>query len=65
MAACSNCGRVLSCGCQARTASDGKSVCTNCISAYEVNLKTPPATEPKLNTWGKDRYKHLEKFVKK
>ena len=39
MAACSNCKRTLSCGCQKKTASDGTSVCTNCIQQYEANLK--------------------------
>jgi len=34
-----NCGTSLGCSCQKRVASDGKSVCANCISAYEVNLK--------------------------
>jgi hypothetical protein len=47
MSACLNCNRKLSCGCQKRTASDGKSVCSNCLSNYERNLKaggvvTPP-----------------------
>jgi hypothetical protein len=39
MSACLNCNRKLSCGCQKRTASDGKSVCSNCLSNYERNLK--------------------------
>ena len=41
---CSNCGTKLSCGCQQRTASDGKSVCSTCITAYEQSLK--PKTTP-------------------
>ena len=65
MAACSNCGKTLSCGCQRRTASNGKAVCSSCLSSYEKSLKPASLVEPKLNTWGKDRYKHLEKFVKK
>ncbi len=38
-AICSNCGAKLSCGCQKRSASDGRSVCANCIANYENNLK--------------------------
>jgi|TARA_R110000751_G_scaffold1417_6_gene5313 hypothetical protein len=36
---CSNCSKVLSCGCQKRTASDKKQVCSSCIAAYEEKLK--------------------------
>ena len=36
---CTNCGRGLSCGCQRRTASDGKQVCTSCVAAYEAKVK--------------------------
>ncbi len=36
---CTHCGKQLSCGCQKRTASNGKSVCTSCITAYEAKLK--------------------------
>lgn len=49
MAVCSNCKKTLSCGCQKRKASDGASVCTNCITAYEKKSSvikrsvTPPA----------------------
>lgn len=39
MAQCPNCKVNLSCSCKLRTASDGKKVCTNCIAAYEANLK--------------------------
>ena len=39
MAQCNNCKRNLSCGCQKKTASDGKSCCTNCLAQYEKNLK--------------------------
>lgn len=39
MSKCTNCGSKLSCGCQKRKASDGKQVCSNCISKYELNLK--------------------------
>lgn len=46
-AICSNCATKLGCGCQKRVASDGKSVCATCITAYEVSLKTQ---KPKNNT---------------
>lgn len=36
---CSNCGKALSCGCQRRTASDKRQVCSSCIAAYEAKLK--------------------------
>lgn len=39
MAQCSNCKRNLSCGCQKKTASDGKSVCNSCITEYENKIK--------------------------
>ena len=37
---CPNCKTHLSCGCLKRTASDGKQVCTNCITQYESALAT-------------------------
>jgi len=37
-ASCQNCGTSLSCGCQKRTASDGKQVCSTCIASYEAKL---------------------------
>jgi hypothetical protein len=36
---CQNCKKTLSCGCQSRKASDGRIVCSNCITKYELNLK--------------------------
>ncbi len=36
---CPNCGSAITCGCQKRTASDGKACCSNCITAYENRLK--------------------------
>lgn len=39
MSSCLNCNRKLSCGCQKRKASDGKSVCSNCLSTYEAKIK--------------------------
>jgi hypothetical protein len=53
MSACLNCGTKLSCGCQKRTASDGKSVCGTCLAGYESNLKrsgTPATTNPTTPT---------------
>jgi hypothetical protein len=38
MSQCSNCKKNLSCGCQRKVASDKKSVCNNCITAYEASL---------------------------
>jgi len=38
MSQCSNCQTQLSCGCQQRTASNGASVCANCIATYEAQL---------------------------
>lgn len=53
MSACLNCGTKLSCGCQKRTASDGKSVCGTCLAGYEASLKNgqpyiqkPPIQNP-------------------
>lgn len=39
MSTCANCGNRLSCGCQKRTASDGKACCSNCIASYEASIK--------------------------
>lgn len=39
MANCPNCGAKLSCGCQRRTASDGKQGCAQCIPRYEEQLR--------------------------
>jgi hypothetical protein len=69
MSACTNCGNQMSCGCQRRTASDGSSVCSSCLASYEVKLKNnvekkQETVQPQNNTWGKDRYRNLNKFVK-
>ena len=64
---CSNCGARLSCGCQRKTARDGKACCSNCISFYEKGLISKPTTttttttgSPTLtvqkNVWGANRY---------
>lgn len=55
MATCLNCNKKLGCGCQKRTASDGKSVCANCIGNYEMSIKKTvnfkqPAAQP-ANIW--------------
>lgn len=39
MAQCNNCQAGLSCGCQKRQASDGRSCCSGCIREYETKLK--------------------------
>lgn len=60
MATCSNCKKSLSCGCQKRTAVDGKSVCSSCITTYEASLaqrQTITTVQPNAQVWGKDRYK--------
>lgn len=36
MAKCSNCGNMMSCGCQKRVTSDGKQGCTNCIKQLQA-----------------------------
>lgn len=36
---CLNCGTKLTCGCQKKTASDGKVVCGTCLQRYEDTLK--------------------------
>lgn len=36
---CPNCGAHLSCSCKLRTASDGKTCCTVCITTYEASIK--------------------------
>lgn len=59
MATCSNCKTKMSCGCQKRSASDGKSVCSKCLTSYEADLKQRKtmATVSQTNqVWGKDRY---------
>ena len=60
MATCANCKTKMSCGCQKRTASDGKAVCSKCVTSYEAGLKqtkTVATPSPTKAVWGKDRYK--------
>jgi transcription elongation factor Elf1 len=47
MSTCLNCGSRLSCGCQKKKASDGKSVCNNCASKYETKLRIAQTQTPK------------------
>ena len=59
MATCPNCRNKMSCGCQKRQASDGKTVCSKCANTYEEQLKQRKtlATVSQTNqVWGKDRY---------
>lgn len=65
MANCLNCKAKLSCGCQQRKASDGKSVCANCLANYENQLKQqiirpnqakPPIIAAKPQVWGTNRF---------
>ena len=49
MSTCPNCQTKMSCGCQKRTASNGASVCSTCISQYETSLKLKNPT-PNQNT---------------
>ena len=35
---CINCGAILSCSCQQRTASNGKSCCTVCVAGLELEI---------------------------
>lgn len=44
---CPNCNSKLSCGCQKRVASDGKQVCSICLTNYENNLKALKDKEKK------------------
>lgn len=42
---CQNCSSAITCGCQRRTASDGKSVCSNCVALYEKKLQELKASK--------------------
>lgn len=44
MKSCTNCGATITCGCQERVASDGKKVCSNCVTLYEKQLADLRAT---------------------
>lgn len=45
---CLNCNTAITCGCQKKVASDGKQVCTTCITAYENKLKINAVSKTKL-----------------
>ena len=44
MSTCPNCKARITCGCQKRKASDGRQVCSTCISKYEAALKLKDST---------------------
>jgi hypothetical protein len=46
---CPNCGTVITCGCQQRTASNGVQACTNCIGTYEQQLHLIRNTQANKN----------------
>jgi hypothetical protein len=48
---CSNCGTKLTCGCQQKIASNGKSVCTNCNAAYETSLRPNATADNAQHIW--------------
>ena len=61
--ACQNCGTRMSCGCQKRTATNGASACSSCVSALNAKLAAAVVEPPvqtlrtPLNQWGANRYK--------
>jgi len=48
---CPNCGNTLSCSCQSRTASDGRQMCSSCITAYETQLQLAKQQTASGFTW--------------
>jgi len=40
----------MGCSCQRRVASDGKTCCSSCISAYELNLQKKITVTPKSSS---------------
>jgi len=42
---CNNCKANLSCSCKLRTASNGVSVCSACVAAYELKLQQEKVKE--------------------
>jgi hypothetical protein len=60
MATCSNCKATLSCGCQIRQASNGKSACSSCVASLNAKIaaENAAANPPTMKTvWGANRYK--------
>jgi ribosome-binding protein aMBF1 (putative translation factor) len=49
MRTCTNCGAQITCGCQVRVASNGTSVCSNCIALYEQEIKNAQTTNTNPN----------------
>jgi len=60
MSTCPNCKKKLSCGCQKRKASNGREVCSNCLTSYEEQLKNKSSN---TNEVVKDEYNNLKKFT--
>lgn len=57
MAKCTNCGATITCGCQKRTAKDGKSCCSSCVAAYDAKLKrTAPTQNIPVNTPPRNKF---------
>jgi len=52
MTTCLNCGITLGCGCQKRTASNGKSACSTCLGKYEQSLKALKQAAPTTPSTG-------------
>lgn len=46
---CPACNSQFSCGCNARTASDGTQHCVSCINSYEASLVVKPLTAPQTS----------------
>jgi transcription elongation factor Elf1 len=56
----------MSCGCQRRTASDGKAVCSSCSNVYEKSIKSEAQPGNVFSDLRNNvgRYKNLHKFIK-
>jgi hypothetical protein len=62
---CANCEARLSCGCQRRTASNGSSACSSCVSALNTKLAQEQLAANQVvqtpitdhTVWGTNRYK--------
>ena len=48
---CPNCGTKLSCGCQQKSATDGKAVCSICITKYEASIRPYLTNENQKYIW--------------